>query len=278
MIAIVSTAPLRTPAADDLRASAGAQSAPAGLLPPCKSGSHVHRCAFPCNRAVRTDEADRPARCCFPRKRSSPVSLVGRSARDDQQDCNRSKTRAHRRKRADLWRLAWLATPDDVQLGISWVVVAAFRCLGLGRVWGTRRGTQLSARLVLHYAGPQGPVIRSGDTRKIPLLQSREKAPFAGASHAEGGTRTPDTRIMIPRHFGFTEPSTGPGGQTGDTTAVVCAPTTGGISHAASFTPAQPRMVGAAGCGPAVAGSNPVAHPSLGFRVMVHWIPPGRPE
>jgi hypothetical protein len=32
-----------------------------------------------CNSAVRTDEADRPARCRFPWKRSSPESLVGRS-------------------------------------------------------------------------------------------------------------------------------------------------------------------------------------------------------
>ena len=53
----------------------------------------------------------------------------------------------------------------------------------------------------------------AGDTRnvfRVSLL--RRKRRFAATSHAGGGTRTPDTRIMIPLLLGSPAPFAGPGG------------------------------------------------------------------
>ena len=55
--------------------------------------------------------------------------------------------------------------------------------------------------------GRETPESGAGDTRnvfRVSLLRIRRR--FAGASHAGGGTRTPDTRIMIPLLLGSTEP------------------------------------------------------------------------
>jgi hypothetical protein len=43
------------------------------------------------------------------------------------------------------------------------------------------------------------PESGAGDTRNVFRVSGeRERCRFAGTSHAGGGTRTPDTRIMIP--------------------------------------------------------------------------------
>ena len=53
-----------------------------------------------------------------------------------------------------------------------------------------------------------------GDTRNVfRVSRSARTYLFAGTSHAGGGTRAPDTRIMIPRRFGSTAPVSRPGGQ-----------------------------------------------------------------
>src|SRR5262245_19239491 len=44
------------------------------------------------------------------------------------------------------------------------------------------------------------------------FARKRENARFAGVSDAGGGTRTPDTRIMIPHHFGSATRRAGGGG------------------------------------------------------------------
>ena len=55
---------------------------------------------------------------------------------------------------------------------------------------------------------------------------------------AGGGTRTPDTRIMIPWRFGSTEPKAGLGDTKGDTTALSRA---SGVSRRSSHRPTMPR-------------------------------------
>jgi hypothetical protein len=42
------------------------------------------------------------------------------------------------------------------------------------------------------------PADATGDRQQVPHDPESEKGLFAGTSHAGGGTRTPDTRIMIP--------------------------------------------------------------------------------
>jgi hypothetical protein len=51
-----------------------------------------------------------------------------------------------------------------------------------------------------------------GDTRNVRVSSDRRKCRFPGTYDAGGGTRTPDTRIMIPRSFRSTEPRIGTGG------------------------------------------------------------------
>ena len=122
------------------------------------------------------------------------------------------ETPALRRKRADPWRLAWLAAPDRVQLGTCWVVVAAVRCLGPGALGDTPGDTNVSGP-ARHHASRKSPLSGAGDTRNDSAApEPRRKHRFAGTSHAGGGTRTPDTRIMIPRRFGSTEPFARAGG------------------------------------------------------------------
>ena len=51
--------------------------------------------------------------------------------------------------------------------------------------------------------------LAAGDSRNDSAApELRRKHLFAGTSDAGGGTRTPDTRIMIPQRFGSTEPKT----------------------------------------------------------------------
>jgi hypothetical protein len=51
-----------------------------------------------------------------------------------------------------------------------------------------------------------------GNAESIPMSFHLRNHPLAGTSHAGGGTRTPDTRIMIPRRFGSAEPKIWAGG------------------------------------------------------------------
>ena len=101
----------------------------------------------------------------------------------------------------------WLAAPDDVQLGIWWVVVAAFRCLGSGVSGGHAGGHNCQRGLYFttqHHKAPEsGAGVTRNDSAAPELCRKRR---FAGAADAGGGTRTPDTRIMIPWCFGSGAP------------------------------------------------------------------------
>ena len=64
----------------------------------------------------------------------------------------------------------------------------------------TAGSSSMSTRHVLHHAVPRGPESGAGFTRNDSAApEPRRKRRFAGTSHAGGGTRTPETRIMIPR-------------------------------------------------------------------------------
>ncbi|HEX5618268.1 MAG TPA: hypothetical protein VFX51_07595 [Solirubrobacteraceae bacterium] len=75
--------------------------------------------------------------------------------------------------------------------------------------------TEVSARYPRPTWLRQIRASRAADTRDVFRgSRERESSDFAATSHAGGGTRTPDTRIMIPRRFGSTEPFAGAGGHT----------------------------------------------------------------
>ena len=88
--------------------------------------------------------------------------------------------------------------------------------LGWGRLhapaWDARLDTIVSLARATHGAArsSQAP---GRDTRNcIPMSFRFRNEAFAGASDAGGGTRTPDTRIMIPLLFGSTAGCAGAGG------------------------------------------------------------------
>jgi hypothetical protein len=78
----------------------------------------------------------------------------------------------------------------------------------------TRRGTQVSAWPERRHAlEPNHADLGGGHAARFRAVRPRSNRSFAGTSHAGGGTRTPDTRIMIPRCFGSTRAFVGAGGQ-----------------------------------------------------------------
>jgi hypothetical protein len=71
----------------------------------------------------------------------------------------------------------------------------------------------MSATHSRHHGTGPNPEEQRLDTRNVFRVSvDRRKCRFAGTSHAGGGTRTPDTRIMIPRCFGSTAPVAEAGG------------------------------------------------------------------
>jgi Methylenetetrahydrofolate reductase len=73
-------------------------------------------------------------------------------------------------------------------------------CATSNLVWGTGAGPKWHGGVRGTTHRRQTPLSGARDTRgMIPLLRAMHRQRrFAGTSHAGGGTRTPDTRIMIP--------------------------------------------------------------------------------
>ena len=79
----------------------------------------------------------------------------------------------------------------------------------------------MSARRSRHHGPRPNPEPQRPDTRNVFRVSvGREKCRFAGTSHAGGGTRTPDTRIMIPLLLALQRRLRGLGDRKGDMTAL----------------------------------------------------------